>query len=49
VDGQALASGWRSELVGDALIELAQGRLALAADPSRPFLAELPRDGDGGG
>jgi len=49
VNGQALASGWRRELVGDALIELADGRLALAADPSRPFLAELPRDGGGGG
>jgi ribonuclease D len=44
VDGQPLASGWRRELAGDALIELAQGRLALAAAGSRPYLAELPRE-----
>jgi ribonuclease D len=42
-DGQPLASGWRAELAGDALRELAAGRLALAADPRRPYLAELPR------
>lgn len=41
VDGQPLASGWRREIAGDALIELAQGRLALAAAPRRPYLAEL--------
>ncbi|HEX2508491.1 MAG TPA: HRDC domain-containing protein [Miltoncostaeaceae bacterium] len=44
VDGQPLASGWRREIAGDALIDLARGRLALAADPRRPYLAELPRD-----
>jgi ribonuclease D len=48
LDGQPLASGWRRELVGEALVELAEGRLALAADPRRPFLAELPRDGAAG-
>jgi ribonuclease D len=42
-NGQPLASGWRAELAGDALRELAAGRLALAADPRRPYLAELPR------
>src|SRR5262245_9248556 len=45
VDGQPLAAGWRREIAGDALVELAQGRLALAAAPRRPYLAELPRDG----
>ena len=44
MDGQPLASGWRREIAGDALIDLARGRLALAADPRRPYLAELPRD-----
>ena len=33
----------------EATLQVLQGRLALAADASRPFLAELPRDGDGGG
>ncbi len=50
VDGQPLASGWRREIAGDALIELAQGRLALAAAGRRPYLAELRREGaDGAG
>jgi ribonuclease D len=44
VDGQPLASGWRREIAGDALIELAQGRLALAAAGRRPYLTELPRE-----
>jgi ribonuclease D len=43
VDGQPLAAGWRRELVGEALIDLAEGRLALAADARRPYLAELAR------
>ena len=43
LDGQPLATGWRRELVGDALIELAEGRLALAADARRPYLTELSR------
>lgn len=42
-DGQPLASGWRAELAGQALRDLAAGRLALAADARRPYLAELPR------
>lgn len=41
-----LGAGWRRELVGEALIELAEGRLALGADPRRPYLAEIRR-GDG--
>jgi ribonuclease D len=41
-----LGAGWRRELVGEALIELAEGRLALGADPLRPYLAEIRR-GDG--
>ena len=48
--GEQLGSGWRRELVGDALVELAEGRLALGADPRRPYLAEVPRGaapGDG--
>jgi ribonuclease D len=45
IDGQPLGSGWRREIAGDALIELAGGRLALAADARRPYLTELPRDG----
>ncbi len=48
VDGQPLASGWRREIAGDALVELAHGRLALAAAGRRPYLTELPRDGAGG-
>lgn len=45
-DGQQLGSGWRRELVGEALIDLAEGRLALGADPRRPYLAEVPRVAD---
>ncbi len=37
-----LAAGWRHELVGAALADLASGRLALAAGDSRPFLREIP-------
>lgn len=42
LDGHAMASGWRYELAGAALLELAEGRLALAADARRPYLRELP-------
>jgi ribonuclease D len=46
----ALGSGWRHELAGAALVDLAEGRLALGADARRPYLAELRRgDGDGAG
>jgi ribonuclease D len=42
-DGAALGSGWRRELAGEALIDLAEGRLALGVDPKRPYLAEIRR------
>ena len=48
LDGQPLASGWRREIAGEALIELAGGRLALAATSRRPYLTELPATGGGG-
>jgi ribonuclease D len=43
LEGLQLGTGWRRELVGEALIDLAAGRLALGADPRRPYLAEIPR------
>ncbi|WP_217912901.1 ribonuclease D [Miltoncostaea marina] len=49
LDGQGLASGWRRDLVGDALVDLARGRIALGVDPERPYLAEIPRGATGGG
>ena len=42
-DGAALGSGWRRELAGEALIDLAEGRLALGVDATRPYLAEIRR------
>jgi ribonuclease D len=45
-DGHPLASGWRHDLAGGALEDLARGRLALAADPRRPYLAEIDRGGE---
>ncbi|MDX6647561.1 MAG: ribonuclease [Miltoncostaeaceae bacterium] len=46
IDGHALAAGWRRELVGDALLELAAGRLALGVGGRRPYLAEVPLGDD---
>lgn len=43
LDDLQLGTGWRRELAGDALIDLAEGRLALGADAGRPYLAEIPR------
>lgn len=37
-----LGYGWRHELAGAALSELAAGRIALGASPRRPFLREIP-------
>jgi len=37
-----LRGGWRAELVGDALRDLAAGRVALAANGTRPYLREVP-------
>lgn len=48
LDGHTMASGWRYELAGAALIELAEGRLALAADATRPYLREMPGPNGGG-
>lgn len=42
-DDLPLGNGWRRELAGGGLIDLAAGRLALGADAERPFLVELPR------
>ena len=43
LEGMSLATGWRRELAGEALIDLAEGRLSLGVDPERPYLAEIPR------
>jgi ribonuclease D len=37
-----LAAGWRYELAGSALEDLAGGRIALACAPTRPYLREIP-------
>jgi len=42
-DESPLASGWRHRLAGAPLLDLAAGRIALAAADSRPFLREIPR------
>ncbi len=44
--GGPLREGWRAELVGDALRDLAAGRLALAASPEPPYLQEVPQGPD---
>jgi ribonuclease D len=41
-----LASGWRFEIAGRPLRDLAEGRIALVPSPERPFLREIPRDPD---
>lgn len=43
LSGMQLGTGWRRELAGEALIDLAEGRLSLGVDPKRPYLAEIPR------
>ncbi|HMM48925.1 MAG TPA: HRDC domain-containing protein [Miltoncostaeaceae bacterium] len=43
-DGLLLASGWRHEIAGAALGDLVHGRLAVAAQPRRPYLIEISRD-----
>jgi ribonuclease D len=47
-DDHPIASGWRRELVGDALHALAEGRLALAPTSRPPYLAEVPTPEGGG-
>lgn len=41
VDGLALGRGWRREVAGDALIELAAGRLGIAPLEASPYLREI--------
>ncbi len=49
-DPGPLAEGWRATLVGDALTDLAEGRLALAATPEPPYLMEcVPGRADAAG
>lgn len=38
-----LAIGWRYEIAGKPLTDLAEGRIALAPAATRPFLHEIPR------
>ena len=37
-----LMKGWRRELAGDAVVALAEGRIAVKAIPKAPFVEELP-------
>ncbi|MFN2586774.1 MAG: ribonuclease D [Actinomycetota bacterium] len=37
-----LMRGWRRELAGDAVVALAQGRIAVKAIPNAPYVEELP-------
>lgn len=39
-----LMRGWRRELAGDAVVALAEGRIAVKAIPKAPFVEELPID-----
>ena len=43
VDGP-LASGWRREMAGDALLDLASNRVALAPTGRAPYLVEIAHD-----
>ncbi len=45
-DDHPLASGWRRELVGDALIELSHGRVALVPSTQPPYLVEVARSAE---
>jgi hypothetical protein len=47
LDAHALARGWRHELAGAALADVAEGRLALAPTVQAPYLAEVPWPPDG--
>jgi len=44
VPDSPLAVGWRFEIAGQPLRNLAEGRIALAPAAARPFLREIPRD-----
>lgn len=41
-----LMQGWRRELAGDAVVALAEGRIAVKAIPKAPFVEELPLDAE---
>lgn len=41
-----LMQGWRRELAGDAVVALAEGRIAVKAISKAPFVEELALDGD---
>jgi ribonuclease D len=42
--GHQLANGWRSELVGDELRQLLEGRIAIAASRTPPYVEIIARD-----
>ena len=44
VDDLALGRGWRREVAGDALIELAAGRLGIAPLEASPYVREITVD-----
>jgi ribonuclease D len=44
VPDSPLAVGWRFEIAGKPLRDLADGRIALVPAATRPFLREIPRD-----
>ncbi len=46
VGDSPLAAGWRHQIAGQPLTELAQGRIALSPAATRPFLREMPRTPD---
>ncbi len=46
VPDSPLAVGWRFEIAGQPLRDLAEGRIALAPAPTRPFLREILRDSE---
>ena len=41
-DGHRLLRGWRRELAGDAVLDLARGRIAVKAVDRPPFVEEVP-------
>ncbi len=43
VDGHPLARGWRAELAGGAVRDLVEGRIAIAAIATAPYLTIIPR------
>ena len=47
VTDSPLATGWRHEIAGGPLADLAAGRIALAPSATRPFLREIARESDG--